>query len=133
MELEDYRDQIVEWLKLGKYGKRYNKVEDFTYIDEKENDLHVLLYTDHNSYKILVSPYDNGTAYLGCVMSSRKPRAGEDWTRGNDLTDGKFSKDTWDNIVADILSCEFVDIKRPLRCMYEGDERGVEETEEEKT
>ena len=66
-------------------------------------------------------------------MSSRKPRAGEDWTRGNDLTDGKFNKDTWDNIVADILSCELVDIKRPLSYKYEehpNDPDGIAETKE---
>lgn len=118
MELEDFRDQIVKWLKLGKYARRY-KVEDFTYIDKEKGVVKIALYTDRNVYYITVHPHNDRPAYLGCVSSSRKPRAGEDWTRGNDLADGIFDKSTWDNIVADILSCELVDIKRPLRCRYE--------------
>lgn len=123
MELEEYRDQIVTWLRRGKYGDKY-KIEDFTHIN-RENDvvvLNVVLYTDRNAYWITVHPsaLRAGDSYLGCTMTSRKPRAGEDWTRGNDLTDGRFCKDTWDNIVADILTCELVDIKRPVKYKYEG-------------
>ena len=42
-------------------------------------------------------------AYLGCITDSRKPRAGEDWTRGNDLPDGDFSKDTFNRIMLGVL------------------------------
>lgn len=129
MELEDYRDQIVEWLKLSRRAKY--KVEDFTYINRKENRLSVVLYTNCNSYSISVRPYADGTAYLGCTMGCRKPRAGEDWARGNDLADGKFCKETWDKIVADIISCELVDIKRPLRCRYEECKHGVAKSKKE--
>jgi len=33
----------------------------------------------------------------------------ETWTRGVDLTDGSFNKETWDRIVADILSVELAE------------------------
>ena len=32
----------------------------------------------------------NESSYLGCVAQARKPRAGEDWTRGSDLADGEL-------------------------------------------
>lgn len=77
----------------------------------------IILYTDSNSYRIgaTIEEFDSirTKTYLGCISSSRKPRAGEDWSRGNDLADGKFDKDTWKQIVADIVSYELVKVHRP--------------------
>lgn len=55
-------------------------------------------------------PPDAG--YLGCIASSRKPRAGETWTRGSDLHDGDLNKETWYGILADIVSYESVKIHK---------------------
>jgi hypothetical protein len=79
------------------------------------------IFTDINRYTInardpmkLRGPdevgchYDNG--YLGCTAMCRKPRAGEDWNRGNDLADGPLSEKTWHAILADIVSYELVRI-----------------------
>ena len=52
--------------------------------------------------------------YLGCLTSNRKYRAGEDWTRGHDLPDGKFSYSTWQYIKLAILKNELVKVARPL-------------------
>jgi len=41
--------------------------------------------------------------YLGAGMTSRKPNVGEQHRRGNDLTDGDYSEETWREILKDIL------------------------------
>lgn len=44
--------------------------------------------------------------YLGCIASSRKPREGETWTRGNDLPDGPADENTLAEIVQAMLGYE---------------------------
>jgi len=61
----------------------------------------VMLYTDGHSYHITAT---NG--YLGCGVSCRKPRPGEDWTRGSDLADGGLDDTTWNRILRDIIVYE---------------------------
>jgi len=106
MTLEQMEKQLVEW--LGEF--RF----DFDYETEKQErpDGHsvfrVRIYTFTNKYSIAASPPD----YLGCIASARKPRAGEDWTRGSDLADGPFSRETWDKILTDIVAYEVVKIHR---------------------
>jgi hypothetical protein len=73
----------------------------------------VKLFTTQNWYSITALPpkasEDGGdSGYLGCVASSRTPRAGEDWTRGNDLADGPYCEATWHKILADIVAYELV-------------------------
>jgi len=50
--------------------------------------------------------------YLGCAAGTRKPRAGEDWTRGNDLSDGAFTYKTWRKIKNDIIAHELVKVAK---------------------
>ena len=73
----------------------------FLWEHNKDSD-RVYLYTDGHRYSIVATDTD----YLGCQVSTRKPRPGEDWTRGNDLVDGKFSDDTWGKILRDIIAYE---------------------------
>ena len=74
----------------------------------------VTIYTNTNHYAIRYRlPTDTSTGYLGCIASSRMPRAGEDWTRGRDLHDGPFSRETWRGILADIVSYEMVKVHKP--------------------
>lgn len=73
------------------------------------NYLKLCIYTDTNRYSITAHEGNaEKQSYLGCVASSRKPRAGEDWTRGRDLADGPFTEETWRKILADIVSYELV-------------------------
>ena len=51
-------------------------------------------------------PDDDG--YLGCQVTARKARAGEDWNRGNDLPDGPFTEETWRQILNSIINYELV-------------------------
>jgi len=68
------------------------------------------IYTDKHKYQIvaIIRPEDDG--YLGCQASTRKMRAGEDWHRGNDLPDGIFSRETWNNIMKGIIRYELISL-----------------------
>ena len=58
--------------------------------------------------------------YLGCIASSRRWRAGEDWHRGSDLPDGPFTEETWRRVLAAIVSYELVDVVKESRPDYVG-------------
>ena len=74
----------------------------------KEPDAIIInLYTKDYSYYIKAKE-----KYLGCIYSHRKPRAGEDWTRGRDLPDGRFNGETWESIKHAILQNEFVKVAK---------------------
>jgi hypothetical protein len=101
-------DIVLEWLRACRYLKSSN-----IQIDENtENELRIKLYTATHAYSIhafsISGHRPNG--YLGCMGSTRMPRAGEDHTRGNDLADGPLNKDTFDAIMADIVGYEIVDL-----------------------
>ena len=91
--IEELRGFIGE---LGRWGK--NKA--FWKYDE--DSVAVRLYTDGHDYCIRAT--EGG--YLGCIVSCRKPRPGEDWTRGSDLADGKLDYETWNRILRDIVAYE---------------------------
>lgn len=67
----------------------------------------ITIFTDTNQYNISLSD-----GYLGCTATTRKPRAGEEWSRGNDLRDGKPTHETWNAILGDIVSYEMVRVHR---------------------
>ena len=52
---------------------------------------------NHDAYK---------ESYLGCTVKTRKNRPGETWHRGNDLPDGKYCTQTWNDILNGILRYE---------------------------
>ena len=72
----------------------------------------IRIYTDVHWFSISAGPGSCGQGYLGCIAHTRKPRAGEDWTRGNDLRDGPLTEETWIGIMGDIISYEMVRIHR---------------------
>jgi len=109
MNLQQIAEKLLSWLNGG---GSYN-FENCIYIDKEKNFVKMVLFTDINQYNITAN--EN---YLGCVAQSRKPRAGEDWNRGNDLPDGEFSKDVWNDIILTIVKYELVDIKRPIKELY---------------
>lgn len=97
---------LKDVLDAAKSIGKYSSVENVHIIEHTETACRFKLYTDNNVYSINARVGDR--TYLGCVANSRKPRAGEDWTRGNDLADGDLSIDTWNNILADIIGYELV-------------------------
>lgn len=70
------------------------------------------IYTSDHCYVISAVVKAYGGTYLGCVVSARKPRAGEKYARGNDLPDGEFNYDTWLRIVHAIVGYELVPLER---------------------
>ena len=115
-----------EFSELGEWLKplcRFDKIEDFVLSDYKEKTLRLQIFTKNHLYSISAKlpdrsnfakehgdkgGYDDG--YLGCISQTRKPRAGEDWNRGNDLADGSYSKETFEEIVYDIVAYELVKV-----------------------
>ena len=66
-------------------------------------------YTGRYAYRISVrTAGPQRRSYLGAIMSTRKPRAGEDHTRGRDLHDGRLTLGGWQNILSDIVAMEVV-------------------------
>lgn len=117
MTLNDFRRNLEN---IGKHANGQN-VEILT---DEIDEVRIKLYTDNNYYSIIATldkANQKPGGYLGCIASSRKPRAGEDWTRGNDLADGEFSQETWNNILADIVAYELVEIHKTVRASADED------------
>ena len=81
----------------------------------RDDHLHIILFTNSYCYHISARlPQERKRAgYLGCTVNTRKPRAGETWTRGNDLPDGSLTKETWESIVRKIVGYELVAKVKP--------------------
>ncbi len=104
--------QLIEWLRpyKGSYGTRIHIVEN------TEDSLRLKLYMARNYYTIVAKPSSSGDIYLGCVASTRAPRPGEDWTRGNDLPDGIFSKALAHKILSAIVFYEALEVAKDIEC-----------------
>ena len=112
--MEKMREQLIKWLEEI---SRWNAVKDFIRWEDKVPEdewLGCIFYTHTNKYHISVRNRKDHT-YLGCTVSTRKPRAGEDWTRGNDLHDGPFNQKTWEGIKNDIIAYELVKVAKPIK------------------
>lgn len=109
--MENWRSQFMEWLKEL---CPLDKVEDYCEFVSDSNpptETKIRVYTHDYCYAIVAKKSSKpGHIYLGCVVSCRKPRAGETWTRGNDLPDGKFNRETWGKIKNAIIRHELVKI-----------------------
>ena len=107
-------DQFREWLKeicrLGEIGDFVNTIKGEGSPTTKGESVYI--YTRTNQYYIVSKQVKGEKGYLGCQVSSRKPRAGEDWTRGNDLPDGPFCRETWEKIKGAIIAYELVKIAK---------------------
>ena len=111
--------ELKNWLKQI---SRFGKFKDFIFIsDYKEKEsVRFQIFTREYQYFIkaklpipnIKENQNNNYGYLGCISQCRKPRAGEDWTRGRDLADGKYCEETWNEIVNDILALEMVKVIR---------------------
>ena len=70
------------------------------------------LFMENYEYCIKAIWREYTPRYLDCVSDSRKPRAGENWNRGNDMYDGHFCRETWNKIKDDIISHEMKGIAK---------------------
>ena len=112
--------ELYNWVKSI---SRYSKIEDFIIADYKENRITLKFFTKNYQYRVSAKRpelnIDKDDGYLGCVVQTRKPRAGEDWNRGNDLPDGKYCKETWQRIVNAIVAYELVKYIKPKELMID--------------
>lgn len=122
MTLSEMKAQMIVWLDLMKFKRpdwdRYFEISEVDRSVEtglNEKSMGILtptrsvfhLFTEKCHYLVSFS-CKNENGYLGCIASQRMPRAGETWTRGNDLFDGPFCHETWTRILGDIVSYELV-------------------------
>jgi hypothetical protein len=112
------KEQLERWLKeISRWGRNDYFMQLMGETSSPDEYLIMInFYTRDNLYRITAK--DNkkeDRTYLGCTVSRRKPRAGEDWTRGSDLPDGAFTQETWDKIKNSIISYELVKIIKPVR------------------
>jgi hypothetical protein len=107
-QFQDWTDDLWKLVPLWQWSLGPIKDED---VRSGEHRYWVKVTTVKHQYRITAvfrDPAICGSArhYLGCTMTNRLPDPGEDWLRGSDLADGRFGQDTWDKIVADILTLE---------------------------
>jgi len=107
--------QLVEWLSGFKYftGKRVHIVVN------TEEEIRLRIYTARNCYGIHAHLKPGEYTYLACEVSTRAPRPGEDWTRGNDLPDGQFSKELLNRILGSIVFYEALEVAKDIRKLSE--------------
>lgn len=115
-ELINIAPQFAIWLKtIIRYGNVDSQVLIFWDINRKDGGNHFtcVFYTNDHKYSIYgYEPTEkNPKGYLGCGATTRKPRVGEDWNRGNDLPDGSYSKETFDYIIRGILAYELKNLQ----------------------
>lgn len=103
--------QIIneEFSRFHRMDTVVHSTEDVAELSGGRRRFRFYLYTSEYRFSISAIEKDEG-GYLGCTMSNRKPRAGEEHTRGNDLHDGKLTRETWEGIKNDIISICLVPI-----------------------
>lgn len=102
---------LIGWLKQI---SKYENINNFIYYKKyKDKSIYLTFFTKEYAYNIHAHlSHNNNHSYLGACVTVRKPRAGEDWNRGNDLSDGSYSEETWNKIKNDIISFELVKVVR---------------------
>ncbi len=144
MTLAELRKLLTEWLSNIKtwWPETGQKWDDYILSEEEYRDylfpphsgneeqrakfglcgdhLHVVLFTNDHRYHISAGiPDDKGkVGYLGCTASTRKPRAGETWTRGNDLPNGPLTEETFNAIIRKIVGYELVAKVKPRKTTF---------------
>lgn len=102
-------EDLKEWIKEICYDpEKYILIADSGQQSEPgkyEKYYKFSIYT--NTYQYFITATESSErSYLGCIVSSRKKRVGESWTRGNDLPDGKLTRETWEKIKDGIIKYE---------------------------
>lgn len=73
-----------------------------------ERQMYLQVFTDEHEYRLKIYIHENGTVGMMGMAYARKPRAGENWNRMNDFTEGEFSKKTLDSFFVDIALYEII-------------------------
>lgn len=95
---------------------RWNRCETAVHVADDETGMfRFRLYTAEFRFQILATEREGGGGYLGCTVATRAPRPGEEHVRGNDLADGPFTRETWDQIKNDMIAYSLKEISRTRR------------------
>lgn len=97
------RQQVEQWLHQRGFKPKHLRWEHL--VSEGDARGRVIFATTKNNYFLTFTE-----TYLGLVVDSRVARPGENWTRGNDLPDGKFSEETLDRAVKAVLLYELREV-----------------------
>ena len=88
---------------------------------DDNNHMHLHVFTENTEYHLGCSIKDDGNVIMMGSTQCRKPRPGENWLRGNDFTEGEFSKETLTRFFLDIARYEIIaKVKKYIPCS-EGD------------
>ncbi|MHA1623147.1 MAG: hypothetical protein ACTSVO_13525 [Candidatus Heimdallarchaeaceae archaeon] len=85
---------------------------EFAVGGDGEHYKEISFYTEENKYSIIAIEREKDDGYLGCGVTCRKVRPGEEWHRGNDLPDGPFTEETWNTIIYAIVNYELVKLSK---------------------
>ena len=123
------KKDIKSWLKEI---CRWDRFDWFVKVVKDEDETFICtVYTHDHKYHIVAHDRDNKEKnYLGCTASTRKPRAGEDWERGNDLPDGPYTYKTWLQIKNAIVAYELVKVVRKQKRIVDNPENNQSRPEE---
>lgn len=107
---------FLEWIcSFSRFGG--NPIDAAVLTSEMAKDgrqiVRATFFTEKYAYHICAYlPYmtleKGDSGHLGCTVTCRKSRAGEDWARGSDLADGNYDQTTWLRIMTDIIGHELV-------------------------
>ena len=96
--------------------RHYTGLKDDLAVEETKEGVRVNLYTEYNRYHIVAKD-----TYLGCTSTCRRAYIGENWTRGRDFPDGKFTYETWSDIIRAIAMHEFIGMAGRIKdTMFDG-------------
>lgn len=94
----------------------FENATDITFKNEPDyQGVRMVLYTGQNEYPVVVHIEDDKPIeawYMGAFGGTRLQRPTEDWTRGNDLPDGDFTFELWQEILNSITQYELLDITK---------------------
>lgn len=90
------KEQLQQW-----FNGRGFRAKHLRWEYKQDGHMRVVFATTKNNYFVTYKD-----TYLGMTVSSRLARPGEGWLRGNDLPDGSFSKETFDAMMAAMLTYE---------------------------
>lgn len=94
------RDQLKAW-----FNTRGLRPKHLRWEHSDGGSQRAVFATTKNNYFVVFKD-----TYLGLTVSSRVARPGETWLRGNDLPDGKFSKETFDQMMDAVLTYELREV-----------------------
>lgn len=101
--------EVDDFIEVNYDGGQGDEAGNFEFRKE------ISFYTYNHKYFITAIERGKEQGYIGCAISARKCRAGEDWQRGNDLPDGPFNTKTLEQIKNGIIAYELeqLSVKKP--------------------